>query len=87
MGASDATDAKPVIDLFDFIKSILGPENKLHIIIATRLAVVNQILKSKDELKELYKKLKLPEHLASTDHKHNQAVLNNCYQLGQKLTK
>jgi hypothetical protein len=39
MGSPDPSDAKPVIDLFDFVKSILGHGNKLHVITATRVAV------------------------------------------------
>lgn len=87
MGSSDVSDAMPVIELFRFIRSILGPDNRLHIITATRLAVLKQILKTEEELVTLYTKLNLPIHLAKGDFKKNQEVLEQCYQLGNTLTQ
>ena len=87
MGSSDAKDAKPVIDLFNYMTSILGSENKLHVITATRLAVVKQVIKNEEELKLLYSKLKLPVHLAKEDAKQNKEILKQCFQLGKILTQ
>ena len=87
MGSSDVSNAKPVIELFGFIKSILGPNNKLHIITATRLAVLKQVTKTREELKNLYIKLNLPEHLAKEDFRKNQKVLKQCYDLGNTLAQ
>ena len=87
MGSSDVSDAMPVIELFRFIRSILGPDNRLYIITATRLAVLKQILKTEEELVTLYTKLNLPIHLAKGDFKKNQEVLEQCYQLGNTLTQ
>ncbi len=87
MGSSNISDAKPIIELFDFITSILGPGNKLHAITATRLAVVKQVLKTEEQLKDLYPKLNLPINLAEEDYKKNQKILIDCYQLGYSLTK
>ncbi len=87
MGSSDVSDALPVIDLFKFMKSILGPKNRLHIITATRLAVIKQIIKTEEDLRELYPKLGLPENLAEEDFKRNQKVLKQCFELGKTLVK
>lgn len=85
MGSSNDTDARPVIDLFEFMTTMLGNNNKLHTITATRLAIINQLLKSQNELEALYTKLKLPEHLASTDASENKKTLDQCYRLAKEL--
>lgn len=87
MGSSDVSDASPVTELFKYIKSILGQKNRLHIITATRLAVVKQVLKTVAELEELYPKLNLPAHLAKEDYRKNQKVLKQCFELGKALAK
>jgi multimeric flavodoxin WrbA len=87
MGSSDVSDAKPVIELFKFIKSILGPKNRLHIITATRLAVIKQVIKTEAELSELYPKLGLPANLAKEDFNKNQKVLKQCFELGKTLSR
>jgi putative NADPH-quinone reductase len=85
LGSSVDDDAKPIIDLFKFIIEILGPGNKLSIIIGTRLAVVNQVRLSKEDLDVLYSKLKLPAHLVEDDYHRNQQLLLRCYELGKNL--
>jgi len=86
-GASQLDDAQPVIDLYNYICSIMGPQNKLHVITGTRLAMVNQVNHSEDELEVLYKKMGLPEHLASLDFKTNRELLAQCCKLGKNLAE
>jgi NAD(P)H-dependent FMN reductase len=86
MGSSDASDARPAIELFEFMKSVLGNNNRIHIITATRLAVVRQVIKTEDELKILYPKIDLPADLAGEDYLKNQEVLKRCYELGKTLS-
>ena len=86
MGSSDDIDARPVIDLFGFMTEILGKENRLHVITATRLAVTGQLLRTRNELETLYAKLKLPPHLASFDAEKNTKTIDRCYRLGKGLT-
>lgn len=86
MGSSDAREADPVVDLFKFFKTILGPKNRLHTISATRLAVINQMIKSEEDLRELYGKMALPVKLAKDDHKKNHLLLEEAYELGKSLT-
>lgn len=86
MGSSDDSDAQPVIDLFEYMKDVLGEKNRLHVIKATRLAVIKQVQKTEDELKELYPKLMLDETLVKADFLKNQEILKKCYDLGAKLT-
>jgi len=85
LGSSDDADARPVIDLFKFITSILGPDNRLHFLTGTRLAVINQVKMTEDELRVLYLRLKLPLHLVTKDYQRNKALLQKCYQLGKEL--
>ncbi|OFX27025.1 MAG: hypothetical protein A2041_10990 [Bacteroidetes bacterium GWA2_31_9b] len=87
MGSSDEIDAQPVIDLFEYMKEVMGDENRLHVIKATRLAVIKQISKNENELSQLYTKLSIPEKLAKNDAVKNQEILKSCFDLGNKLTK
>ena len=87
LGSSDNADAQPVIDLFEYMVQILGKKNRLHIICANRLAVTKQLTLSKDELKQLYPKLGLSGSLAEEDYKRNQDLLNQCFDLGKKLSQ
>jgi putative NADPH-quinone reductase len=85
MGSQDISDAKPVIELFEYIASILGDGNKLHVITAHRLALTRQIDQSREELENLYTKLKLPLNLVEKDHQANKQVREKCYRLGSEL--
>jgi multimeric flavodoxin WrbA len=87
MGSSDESDAQPVLDLFNFMTSILGPENRLHVVKATRLAMAGQVTRSAEDLRILYDKMKLPARLAETDYLRNQQLLKECEELGRSLTK
>ena len=87
MGSSDDSDAQPVIDLFEYMKEVLGEKNRLHVIKATRLAVIKQVQKTEEELKELYPKLKLDESLVEGDYLKNQEILKECFELGKNLTR
>jgi NAD(P)H-dependent FMN reductase len=86
MGSSDDSDAQPVIELFQFMASILGPGNSLHVLKATRLAMSNQVMRSAEDLRVLYRKLNLPPHLAETDYLRNREILEECKKLGMRLS-
>ena len=87
MGSSNAVDAQPVVDLFEYMKEVMGDNKRLHIIKATRLAVVKQITKSEEELINLYPKLKIPVDFAKEDNLRNQDLLRECYDLGVSLSE
>jgi putative NADPH-quinone reductase len=87
MGSSDPSDADPIIELFEFVRSMLGEGNKLHVIKATRLGVVKQVAKTEEELKVLYDKLNLPVDLATADAVRNQELMKECRNLGATLGK
>ncbi len=87
MGSSDVSDAQPVIDLFKFITKELGKENNLHIITGTRLAITNQVVRSSEALKVLYRKLGLPVENAKPDYIINQNLLKKCFNTGKTLTE
>lgn len=85
LGSSLTDDTKPIVDLFQFISNKLGSANKLTTIIGTRLAVPNQVKMNKEQLAELYEKLKIPVHLIEQDFQRNQQLLKQCVELGKKL--
>ncbi|UCE17246.1 MAG: flavodoxin family protein [Gemmatimonadota bacterium] len=87
LGSSSDADAQPVIDLFKYITTILGPQNKLRTIVGTRLAIANQVKMNEEELRTLYPKLKLPAILAEKDYQRNQILLKKCYELGKELAE
>lgn len=85
LGSSVDDDARPIIDLFMFLTAMLGPANRLTPIVGTRLAVINQVLMTKDQLRALYPKLKLPGALADVDYERNKMLVQRCYHLGREL--
>lgn len=87
MGSSDDIDAQPVIDLFKYIKDVMGDQNNLYVLKATRLAVIKQIVKNEDELNELYPKLNLNPNLVKNDLLRNKEFLQQSYNLGKELSK
>jgi len=64
---------------------MLGDGNRLHVICGTRLAVSRQVIRTEQELLELYPKLGLPATLAKQDYLTNQSVLSECEALGERL--
>jgi len=87
MGSSDDIDAQPVIDLFNYMCGTLGKKNRLHVIKGTRLAVLNHVGKTEEELETLYARLNLPIKLAKSDSVRNQELIEECIELGGNLTK
>lgn len=85
LGSSSDEDAQPVIQLFRFMTEILGPENQLHVIVGTRLGVVKQVVRTEEELEELYVKMGLPDELAKDDAETNRRLLQSCFDLGKAL--
>jgi len=83
LGSPGEADARPVIDLFTYITSILGSENRLQTFIGTRLAVAGQVRMSEEELRTLYPKLKLPLFLVEQDYQKNRDLLKKCYAFGR----
>ncbi len=85
LGSSSSEDTKPIIDLFNFMTTTLGPQNHLHSITGTRLAVPGQLTMDEAQLSTLYSKLQLPEHLAPTDRQRNLQLMDRCRTLGREL--
>jgi hypothetical protein len=86
MGSPDPVNADPVIELFDFVTKILGEQNRLHFIKATRVAVSRHISKSEEELRILYEKMKLPLDLVKEDYERNSQILRDAAKLGEDLS-
>jgi len=87
MGSSNDVDAQPVVDLFEYMKEVMGENNNLHVIKATRLAVTKQITKTEEELESLYPKLNLPLDIIKQDVINNKKFLKNSFDLGVKLSQ
>jgi len=87
MGSSNDVDAQPVVDLFEYMKEVMGENNNLHVIKATRLAVTKQITKTEEELESLYPKLNLPLDIIKQDIINNKKILKDSYDLGVKLSQ
>ena len=86
MGSSTDIDAKPIIELFNYMVNMLGSQNRLHAITATRLGVLKQVVKTDQELSELYPKLGLRGSLSKRDFEKNQNILKECFELGKILS-
>lgn len=86
LGSSNTEDAQPVIELFKYMVTMLGANNRLHIITGTRLGVTKQVVKTRDDLTELYPKLGLPVSLVEGDFDKNQKILQECFELGKTLS-
>lgn len=87
LGSSSTTDANPIVDLFKFMTTTLGPENRLHTTIGSRLAASGQLSMNQPHLSDLYGKLQLPPHFADDDFRKNRRILQSCYYLARELTK
>ena len=87
LGSPGEDDARPVVDLFTYMSSMLGAGNRLHTIIGTRLAVTNQVQMTEEELRILYGKLDLSSSLAEQDCETNRMLLKQCHDLGKRLAK
>jgi NAD(P)H-dependent FMN reductase len=85
LGSPLEDDAQPASDLMGGISEMLGPENSLDTITATRLAMPGQVLMARDQLSELYFKLGLPEHLVDPDLARNRSLLTRARELGREL--
>ncbi len=85
MGSPDPGEAKPVVDLFSFIASILGPDNSIESVIGTRLAVPEQVTMTKARLSKLYHKLNISGELVETDYARNRMILTTCRAIGRNL--
>lgn len=87
MGSPDDADAQPAIEMFEFINEFLSPDKPLHVIKSTRLAVVNQLDMTKEELNTLYGKMKIDQELVEHDYLKNRLITEMCFNLGVKLTE
>jgi multimeric flavodoxin WrbA len=87
MGSSDEGEAVQTIDMFRFIARTMGTNNSLHVLKGRRLAVSGQVVKTPDELAQLYPKLHLPTELAKEDAVRNKKLLEDCSRLGDKIAK
>jgi NAD(P)H-dependent FMN reductase len=84
LGSSSSDDAKPVIDLFRYMIEIMGKQNSLEVLTATRLQMNGQVKMNEQRLSGLYPRIGLSEHLAHNDYLRNQDFLKQAYKMGQQ---
>ena len=84
-GSPDEADAKPAKDLFEFVTTILGNNNRFKFLLGKRLVVSGQLKMNETELKALYLRLKIPFKCLKSDLLSNTALLNDCYNAGLNL--
>jgi hypothetical protein len=85
LGNAVTDDARPVVDLLEFMVGVLGTGNRLTTIIGTGLGRAGQVAMSEEELRQFYIKIKMPELLAPVHHRRNRELLHACYEMGKKL--
>lgn len=83
LGSPLTEDAQPIIDLFQFMIEVLGPENKLDVLTATCLQMSRQIEMNEFRLKELYNHMDFPEEALQRDLKRHKEWLEKAYQMGK----
>jgi len=87
MGAPSEEDARPVVELFEYITGVLGQGNRLSIVAATGLALAGQISMDAAQLRHAYGKLGLDPDRAEADFGRNQGFLKSAFELGSSVAK
>ena len=87
MGSFSDKDARPVVELFEFITGVLGAENRLSVVAATGLAQAGQITMDTERLGQQYVRLGLDPKLSNEGYVRNQNFLNAAEELGSSLWK
>jgi len=87
MGAPSDEDARPVVELFEYMTGVLGPQNRLSLVAATKLALAGQISMDAAQLRQAYVKLGLDPDRSAEDRARNQGYLNSAYELGRSIAK
>jgi putative NADPH-quinone reductase len=87
MGSPTDEEARPVIDLFEYITSVLGPENTLSVVCATGLALAGQITMDAEQLADAYKKLGLDPGKSNEDFLRNEGFLNTAGKFGRSCIR
>ena len=87
MGAPTDEDARPVVDLFEYITGVLGPANRLSVVAATGLALAGQITMEPDQLSVAYEKLGLDPKRSEEDYIRNKGFVDKARELGRSVLK
>jgi hypothetical protein len=87
MGSPFDEDARPVVDLFEYITGVLGPANRLSVVAATGLALAGQIQMSSEQLSQAYVNLGLDTKRSEGDYVRNQGFLTQARELGRCVVK
>jgi putative NADPH-quinone reductase len=87
MGAPTDVDASPVVELFEYMTGVLGPQNRLSVIAATGLALAGQITMDTEQLSQLYLRLGLDPKLSDGGYVRNQNYLKAAEELGRCIWK
>ena len=87
MGSPSDEDARPVVELFEYMTGVLGPSNRLSVVAATGLAQAGQITMDAEQLGQQYVRLGLDPKLSDEGYVRNQNYLNAAEELGRSMWK
>lgn len=85
MGAPAGSDARPIIELFEYMAGVLGQGNRLSVVAAGGLALAGQVTMDAVQLREAYEKLGLDPGRAEADAERNRGFLEATRELGRTL--
>jgi hypothetical protein len=85
LGEPSGQDARPVVELFEFITGVLGQGNRLSVVAATGLALAGQISMDAARLRHAYGKLGLDPDRSDEDCARNQGYLKSAFDLGSGM--
>lgn len=84
-GSPDPDEAKPLQEQVDFLAHCLGPLNRTHLRLGTRLVAEGQVGMDPDQLRRLYARLGFPDAWVESDLRDNRKLLDEVRELGLKL--
>lgn len=84
-GSPDPVEAKPLQEQIDFLAHCLGPGNRTHVRLGTRLVAEDQVAMGPDQLQRLYARLGFPDAWVGTDLRDNRVLLDEVRELGLTL--
>ena len=85
MGAPTDDDARPVVELFEYITGVLGPANRLSVVSATGLALAGQIKMDADQLSDAYEKLGLDPRRSDEGYSRNREFMDAAQNIGRSI--
>ncbi|MBP7864489.1 MAG: flavodoxin family protein [Acidobacteria bacterium] len=84
-GSPDPEEARPLREQADFLAHCLGPGNRTHVRLGTRLVAEGQVVMEGEQLRRLYTRLGFPDAWVEADLRDNRNLLDEVRELGRSL--